>query len=96
MPAKAKVPTAALGALVLGLLLVDLIQVGVENLHPVKHDFDARSVDRDLLLIPLSRGLEVSALGCLQFVERTMILGIDQLGILRVLVIQNLQFHSCP
>ena len=86
--------TPALSPLVLGLLLVDFVQVGIENLHPVEHNLHARTVDRHLLVVPLACRFEMTALGCLQLVKGAMVLRIHQLGILGMLVVEDLQFHA--
>ena len=94
MSAKANMSAPALGSLVLRLQLVDFVQVGIQNNDPVQFHYNARAIDRDLLMVPLTGRFEMTPLGRLQFVKGAMILGIDKFGILGMLIVEDLQFHS--
>ena len=63
MTTETDMAATTLGTLVLRLLLIDLIQIGIKNLHSVKEDFYARSVHFNLLPVPFARRLKVSPLG---------------------------------
>ena len=74
MAAEANMASPALGALVLGLFLVQFVEIGVQDDGSVQFNLHERSVDGDFLMVPFTNRLEVTALGRLQRVKGTMIL----------------------
>ena len=46
-------------------------------------------------MVPLANRLEATTLGCLKLVQGTMVLGILQVLVLGMAVVQDLQLHAC-
>ena len=94
VPRKTDLPLPPLRSLVIRMGLVQLIEIRVENAHPVQLHRDPRPAHRDPLLIPLPDRFHVPPQGRGQRVERAVMLIVLQLpAILLILPIQNLQLH---